>query len=178
MSYTSQDNGRSAPYEGVRPHAYDPVAQPEYFEGVLARRALAFLVDAVMITAPIGLLAIFIFVFGLVTLSLGWMLFPLLSPAFVVWAICYNALTLGAPASATLGMRLMDIQMRTWYGAPAYSVLGAAHAVLFWVSVSFFTPFVLLVALFNGRRRLLHDFALGTVVVNTEARAASLRRWR
>jgi uncharacterized RDD family membrane protein YckC len=39
--------------------------------------------------------------------------------------------------------------------------------VLFWVSVSFFTPLILLVGLFNGRRRLLHDMILGTVVINS-----------
>lgn len=178
MSYTSPGNGQSTPYAGYRPHAYDPVAHPEYFRGVLARRLVAFMVDAVMITAPIVALAIFIFLFGIVTLSLGWMLFPLLSPAFIIWAICYNALTLGSPASATLGMRLMDLEMRTWYGGPAYSVLGAIHAVCFWLSVSVFTPFVLLVGLFNARRRLAHDFLLGTVVVNTEAKAASLRPYR
>jgi len=33
-------------------------------------------------------------------------------------------------------MRIMDLEMRTWYGAPAYFVLGAMHAVVFWVSVS------------------------------------------
>jgi hypothetical protein len=30
--------------------------------------------------------------------------------------------------------------------------------------------------LFNGRRRLLHDFLTGTVMVNNERRAAGLRR--
>jgi uncharacterized RDD family membrane protein YckC len=43
--------------------------------------------------------------------------------------------------------------------------------VLFWVSVSFLSPFVVLVGLFNGRRRLLHDFVLGTVVINSFARS-------
>ncbi|MGR7997006.1 RDD family protein [Xanthobacter sp. ZOL 2024] len=161
---------------GARPHAYDPVTQPEYFEGVLSRRLVAFCVDVVMILGPIVGLAVFIFVFGVVTLSLGWMLFPLLGPAFVIWAIAYNALTLGSPASATLGMRLVDIEMRTWYGAPCYSLLGAVHAVLFWVSVSALTPLVLLVPLFNDRRRLLHDFLAGTVVVNSPQRAALRRR--
>ena len=58
----------------------------------------------------------------------------------------------------------------TWYGAPGYFVLGAMHAVLFWVSISFLSPLVLLVGLFNGRRRLLHDVILGTVVVNSSVR--------
>ena len=59
--------------------------------------------------------------------------------------------------------------------APAYFVLGAVHAIAFWFTVSFFTPFVLLVAFFNERRRLLHDIVLGTVVINNARRAAMLR---
>src|SRR6476620_2650791 len=77
--------------------------------------------------------------------------------------------------SATVGMRVMDLEMRTWYGAPAYFVLGAVHAIAFWFTVSFFTPFVLLVAFFNERRRLLHDILLGTVIINKSARASMLR---
>jgi uncharacterized RDD family membrane protein YckC len=65
--------------------------------------------------------------------------------------------------------------MRTWYGAPAYFVLGAVHAIVFWVSISALTPFILLVAFFNERRRLLHDIVLGTVVINNSERAAMLR---
>jgi uncharacterized RDD family membrane protein YckC len=49
------------------------------------------------------------------------------------------------------------------------------HAIAFWFTVSFFTPFILLVAFFNARRRLLHDIILGTVVINNAARAAMLR---
>jgi uncharacterized RDD family membrane protein YckC len=64
----------------------------------------------------------------------------------------------------------MDLELRTWYGAPGYFLLGAMHAVLFWVSISFLTPLVLLIGLFNGRRRLLHDIILGTVVVNSSVR--------
>ena len=44
------------------------------------------------------------------------------------------------------------------------------HAVLFWISVSVLTPLVLLVGLFNGRRRLLHDIVLGTVIINSSVR--------
>ena len=65
--------------------------------------------------------------------------------------------------------------MRTWYGAPAYFVLGAVHAIAFWISVSVLTPLILVVCFFNDRRRLLHDMLVGTIVINNEARAAALR---
>jgi uncharacterized RDD family membrane protein YckC len=160
----------------LKPHAYDPRNNPELFEGVLARRCLAFVIDVVIIVIPIVFAALFIFVIGLFTLGLGWALYLLLSPAAIIWALVYYGMTLGSPASATIGMRTMDIEMRTWYGAPAYFVLGAVHAIAYWITVSFLTPFVLLVAFFNERRRLLHDMLVGTVVINTRERADSLRR--
>jgi uncharacterized RDD family membrane protein YckC len=160
----------------VKPHAYDPAANPELFEGVLARRLVAFCIDLIIIAIPLIAAAFFILLFGLVTFGLGWMLFWLLSPASVIWALLYYGLTMGSPASATLGMRAMELEIRTWYGAPAYFLLGAVHAVVYWVSVSVLTPLILLVGLFNGRR-LLHDMLVGTVVVNNSTRAASLRAW-
>jgi uncharacterized RDD family membrane protein YckC len=125
----------------VKPHAYDPAVSPELFEGVLARRFVAFLIDVTIIAIP----------------------------------VCYYGYTFGSPASATIGMRIMDLEMRTWYGAPAYFVLGAVHAIVYWVTVSFITPFILLVAFFNRRRRLLHDMLVGTIVINNPARALALR---
>ena len=138
----------------IKPHAYDPYASPELFEGVLARRVVAFVIDFVLIAVPVLLAAMFIFAFGIVTLGLGFALYWLLPPATVVWALVYFGATLGAPA---------------------YFVLGAVHAIGFWFTASFFTPFVLLVAFFNDRHRLLHDILLGTVVINNARRAAMLR---
>ena len=104
------------------------------------------------------------------TLGFGWFLYLLFTPIAVIWALVYYGMTLGSPASATIGMRAMDIEMRTWYGAPAYFVLGAVHAVVFWITVSALTPLILLVCLFNERRRCLHDMLLGTIVINSPAR--------
>ena len=160
-------NGGSANF---RPHAFDPYLQPELFRGVLTRRVFAFLIDLIVIAVPVILGYLFIAVFGLITLGLGWALFWLAWPATVIWAVVYYGASIGGRYSATLGMRAMDLELRTWYGAPGYFVLGAMHAVLYWVSVSFLSPLVLLVGLFNGRRRLLHDIVLGTVVINSSVR--------
>ena len=119
-----------------------PMLQPELFRGVLTRRFFAFLIDLVVLSIPVILAVVFIAVFGIVTLGLGWVLFWLVSPASVIWALVYYGASLGGPHSATIGMRMMDLEMRTWYGAPSYFVLGAMHAVVFWVSVSFLTPAV------------------------------------
>jgi uncharacterized RDD family membrane protein YckC len=178
MSYSGSGNNGGAHNAGgawrsdggVPPHAFDPLLQPELFRGVLTRRVFAFLIDLVLLSIPVILAVIFIAVFGVVTLGLGWALFWLVSPASVIWALIYYGASLGGPHSATVGMRVMDLELRTWYGAPCYFVLGAMHAVLFWVSVSVLSPLILLVGLFNGRRRLLHDVILGTVVINSSVR--------
>ena len=159
----------------IKPHAYDPISQPELFEGVLPRRVVAFVIDVFIITVPVVLAAMFIFAFGIVTFGLGWVLFWLLPAGTFIWAICYFGITLGGPDSATIGMRAVDLEMRTWYGALAYFVLGAVHAIVFWISISALTPLILLVCFFNERRRLLHDIVLGTVVINNARRAAMLR---
>ena len=175
MSYGGSDNsgGGAWPNGGganSQPHAFDPQLQPELFRGVLTRRVFAFLIDLVVLSVPVIVGYLFIALFGLITLGLGWALFWLAWPASVIWSIVYYGATLGGQYSATLGMRVMDLELRTWYGAPGYFVLGAMHAVLFWISISFLSPLVLLVGLFNGRRRLLHDIVLGTVVINSPIR--------
>ena len=163
----------------LKPHAYDPAANPELFDGVLARRLIAFVIDLLILAIPVVFGALFMLATTIATLGIAAIFFAILSPLFwpliVVWAICYYGFTFGSPASATIGMRVMDLEMRTWYGAPAYFVLGCVHAIVYWVTVSFLTPFVLLVGFFNARGRLLHDILVGTVVINAPARAQTLR---
>jgi uncharacterized RDD family membrane protein YckC len=151
-------------YGGVP--ALDPLARPELFDGVLPRRLLAFLVDAVLIgllTIPLAVLNVFL---GILTLGLSWFLFPVFIPLV---ALGYNALTMGGPASATPGMRLFGLEMRVWDGQRMYALLAALHAVVFWFSIYLLTPLVLLVGLFSERRQLLHDLLLGTVLVDRKA---------
>jgi len=177
MSY-SGSGGTGGGSQGGGPdyrHAFDPYLEPELFRGVLTRRVIAFIIDLFILAVPVALTVLFIAVFGLVTLGLGWALFWLVSPASIVWALIYYGASLGGPHSATIGMRMMDLEMRTWYGAPCYFLLGAIHPVLFWISVTMLSPFVLLIGPFNARRRLLHDFVLGTVIINNSVRAPVAR---
>ena len=89
MSYSGSGNtgGAWRSDGGVPPHAFDPWTQPELFRGVLTRRFFAFLIDLVVLSIPVILAVVFIAVFGIVTLGLGWALFWLVSPASVVWAL-------------------------------------------------------------------------------------------
>src|SRR5262249_26330651 len=94
----------------VKPHAFDPVANPELFEGVLARRLIAFLIDMIILAIPVVVVAIFMGAATIVTLGLAGILFvflyPLYWPLIVIWALCYYGYTFGSPASATIGMRV------------------------------------------------------------------------
>src|SRR5579885_3707398 len=79
----------------IKPHAYDPVRNPELFEGVLARRVIAFAIDFILIAIPVVAAAMLIFAFGIITLGLGFALYWLLPPATVIWALVYFGMTLG-----------------------------------------------------------------------------------
>jgi hypothetical protein len=91
MFDNSLGNNPNEPWRNgaVPPHAFDPLTQPELFRGVLTRRVFAFLIDLVVLSVPVILVYLFIAVFGLITLGLGWALFWLAWPASVIWAVVY-----------------------------------------------------------------------------------------
>jgi uncharacterized RDD family membrane protein YckC len=144
------------------PHAYDPVAQRRLFDGVLGKRFIAFLVDAVIVSLLVAVAAIVVLILGVLTLSLGWFLFPLVFP---VVGLGYNAVTIGGPNSATIGQRLMGLEVRMWFGGKVTPIVAAFHALLFWLSLTIFCP-LLLWPLFDSRKRCLHDILAGVVVIN------------
>lgn len=145
--------------------AYDPVRQPELFDGVLSKRIVAFILDAVIIVLLMVPAALLVFILGFVTFGIGWLLYGVL---FAVVALGYVAFTLGGPASATVGMRASGLEMRTWNGGKMFPLLAIMHSLLFWFSVSILTPLILLVGLFTYRKQLLHDLLLGVVMLNAD----------
>jgi uncharacterized RDD family membrane protein YckC len=163
----SGDAWRNPAGFSTRSHAYDPHTQPELFRGVFSRRFIAFLIDLVILAVPVLLSVIFIVVFGIITLGLGFLLFGLFWPGLIIWALIYYGACCAGPHSATIGMRVMDLQMRTWDGAPCDFLRGAIHAVLFWVCFPHLTIVLVVVGLFDARSRMLHDIVSGTVVINS-----------
>ena len=90
--------------------SYDPVTQPQLFDGVIGKRFVAFLIDAVIISL-LWILAVFVVaILGIVTLGLAWLLFGAIFP---IVGLGYNALTVGGPNSATIGQRMMGLEWRT-----------------------------------------------------------------
>src|SRR5260370_2689426 len=143
MSYSGSANSGGGAWRndgGSQPHAFDPLLQPELFRGVATRRVFAFLIDLVVLSIPVVLGSLFIAVFGLITLGLGWALFWLAWPATVVWAIVYYGASIGGPHSATMGLRVMDLGLRTRYRAPGYFLLPATHPLPFLASLPFPSP--------------------------------------
>jgi uncharacterized RDD family membrane protein YckC len=145
---------------------YDPTDEPDLYDGVLAKRVVAFFIDAFFVVALMIPAALMVFILGFITLGLAWFLFPVL---FAVVALTYVALTLGGPMSGTPGMRLTGIEFRTWSGQRMFPLLAVMHALIFWFSVGLLTPVVLLVGLLTYRKQLLHDLILGVVALNAPA---------
>lgn len=130
----------------------------------LASRLLAFLVDLFFI----GLLVVFYVVvasfLGFFTFGLTWLLVPIMLPLV---ALFYNGLTLSGPSCATWGMRLVGIEMRMVDGARVSFLVGAVHAVLFYLLNYCFTPIILLFGLFRSDNRLAHDLLTQTILVRS-----------
>lgn len=142
----------------------DPGHDPQFYDGVLGRRFVAWIVDIVVIFAigvPLAL------AFGLLTLGFGFALFPLI--LFGV-GILYRSATL-ASASATWGMRLMGVEFRRHDGArlDGTTALMQTLAYAFCVAVS---PLALVSALMMAFTRYgqgLPDLLLRTAMINRPA---------
>lgn len=135
------------------------------YEGVLTRRMMAFVVDYLIVALLMIPFAILVFVFGVVTLGLGWALFSVLFPAV---ALTYVWNTMGGPNQATVGMRMMGIRLERLDGQPVDGLLAIVHTVLFWAGNVLLTPLILLATLFLERKRTVHDLLLGTVVARSD----------
>lgn len=161
MSQTYATMDARADYRAAE---FDPALHPLRYEGVRSRRMFAFLVDVALILTLMVLAAIVVSVLGVFTFGLGWFLFPLIWP---VVAILYEVFTKGGPSSATPGMRMMGIELRTNNGERLDYAMALLHSLGFYFSVTLLTPFILLVGLFTPRKQLLHDLVLGTAAVRS-----------
>lgn len=135
------------------------------YDGVRSRRIMAFLIDYLIVGLLLIPFAILVALIGLLTLGLGWMLFGVLFPAV---ALIYIWNTLGGPAQATVGMRMMEIRLERLDGQRIDGLLAVVHSVLFWAANAILTPLVLLLSLVLDRKRTLHDLLLGTVVIRSD----------
>ena len=136
------------------------MSHPELFDGVLFRRVMGYLVDVFILGGAI----LFLWFLVMVTLGLLGPVAALISPLL---PLAYHTLLIGGPNSATIGMRLMGVEVRSLDGSRPDLVQALILTLLFYATLAF-TGLLLIVALFNDRRRCLHDWLSGTLVVNAD----------
>lgn len=146
-------------YTDTMSHLPDPDRQSAFYDGVLIKRGLAWVVDTlviVLITLPVALFSI-----------VGLFVLPLL---FLVIGFLYRWMTV-AGGSATWGMRLMNIEFRNAWGRR----LDGGEAFLHTLGYTLLATTVILqlasilTMLLTERGQGLHDLVLGTVALNRRA---------
>jgi uncharacterized RDD family membrane protein YckC len=157
------DSAHICPEETKMSLAAEPLYDTRRFDGVRRKRIFAFLMDFTAVTLLSIGAGVLVFFLGIVTLGLAWGLYGVIFP---IVAVIYSGMSVSS-YGGTPGMRMMGLVFRTETGEPAGFVTGAAHVVLFYVTVTFLTPLVLLVSLFNSRKRLLQDILIGATVENS-----------
>lgn len=152
----------SMPFSWTEPP--DPLNRPDLFDGIVMRRVLAYLVDVAILIGVTG------FMWLLVLLTFG-LLAPIAGILTPLIPLTYHSLLIGGRDSATIGMRVMGIQVRRLDGGHPDYPQAALQTLLFYATMAL-TGFLLIFGLFNDRGRCLHDWLSGTVtVVNTEESA-------
>jgi uncharacterized RDD family membrane protein YckC len=146
----------------------EPLDAPGLYEGVALRRILAYGIDV----CCLGLIALVAWVvFWLLNIISFGLLIPITLLAAMLLPIAYHTYFLGA-RRATPGMALLDLELRRWDGGPADYFQAFVQTALFFFTVYPTFWLVLLVALFNERRRTLHDLIAGTVIIRAGALAS------
>lgn len=148
----------------------DPIVRPDLFDGVLWRRAFAYLIDLFCIGIIAGVLWL---VFAILTVVSFGLLAPVLWFLFGLIPLAYHTLLVSGRHCATFGMRTFDIQVRSWNGERPLFLQALAHSAVFYLTVPPTCGLVLLLALFNWRKRTLHDFLAGLLLVRRPRVAAN-----
>ncbi len=148
-----------------RMHPLFDLPHPEYdaqfYEGVPVKRLVAWLIDfvAIMLATVVSTLAI-----GLLTLGLGFALFPAI--LFLV-TFLYRWLTISG-ASATPGMMLMGIELRSSDGHRLTPMIAAFHTGIFMFLMATLVGWIATaVSIWVTRyNQGLPDLLLGTTAIN------------
>lgn len=135
----------------------DPEAQPEFYNGVPMKRFLAWIVDASLTLVLCLILLPF-------TAFSGIFFFPLM---ILVVGFVYRVATL-ANGSATWGMRLFGMELRTARDERLDSATAFAHCLGYSVSVAMMPLQLISLVLMctTARGQGLTDMVLGTVALN------------
>ncbi|MCU4653546.1 RDD family protein [Roseibacterium sp. SDUM158016] len=135
----------------------DPEYDHAFYDGVPAKRFFAWVVDVLIISA-ISL------VLGLLTLTVLLWVWPIL---YFTVSFLYRSATIGT-GSATLGMRLMNIELRNALGHRFTGGEAMVHTGLYLVLSASMILQIISVGLMAATQRHqgLHDHILGTAAIN------------
>jgi len=141
----------------------DPVTEAEFYEGVPAKRAVAFGIDMTAHTAIAAALT-----YPIVLLSGLWPLWFLMIPIWMLVGLIYRAYSL-AEYSATPGMLGMGIEFRNHQGEKLNLRQSVIHTGVFALCVVSGVGLLATSAftLTSRRRQTLPDLVLGSTAINT-----------
>lgn len=159
MNQSSLPEHRELPFAWTREP--DGMSHPELFAGIVFRRVFAYIVDVIILGGAV------VFLWFLVFMTLG-LLGPIAALITSVLPLAYHSFLIGGPNSATIGMRMMGIEVRRLDGGRPDLAQAFLQTILFYATLAL-TGLLLVVALFNNRHRCLHDWLSGTLTVNTRA---------
>lgn len=142
-------------------HLPDPAHHADFYRGTVAKRAVAWAVDSVIILG----LCLMILPFTAFTALFFWPVF------YVTIGFLYRWATIGS-GSATLGMRLAAVRLVDRQGQPFDGGQAFLHTALYTLCISSLLPQLISIAmmLLTPRGQSLPDLVLGSVCLNRQAR--------
>ncbi|SCA55107.1 conserved membrane hypothetical protein [Candidatus Terasakiella magnetica] len=160
---------QSGAYSGDNKQAVgpDPVDQPEYYDGISQKRIIAYVIDFIVCFALGAVGVVIAAIVGVMSFGL---LFAPMMALFALIPIVYHTVLIGSSKSATFGMRFVGIRVYRTDGQRPEMTQAFIQSALFFLTVPPTSFFILLVCLFNIRRRCLHDILAGTLVLNIPER--------
>jgi uncharacterized RDD family membrane protein YckC len=136
------------------------ISESLLFQGVIARRICAFAIDIILMGMFGWMLAISIFIFGIFTFGLGFLMFHILP------FLPFLYYTLFAATGATPGQRLFGLLLRQDSDlSPPTLAQALVWTILLWLSLFIAAGLPLLMALVGTRRRAAHDIFSGLVII-------------
>ena len=141
-----------------------PYDDAQFYDGVPLRRLIAFGIDFAITALIMTVIVVVGFIAGLLTFGLGWIIAFL---AFISADFIYRWMTISSN-SATWGMALCGIELRDARGERLDAGQALVHTAAYYISVALGVPILLnmLIVIVSPHRRLIHDFLLGTVMIN------------
>ena len=138
-----------------------PETQPEFYEDVVSKRFVAWIIDVLLISAVTAILTVF-------SLFTALFFLPFL---FAAVGFIYRWIGLSRH-SATVGMRLMSVEFRKNDGEDFDGTTAFLHTAGYYASVAIFPAQLvsIVLMLMSERRQGLTDMVLGTALLNMRSR--------